>query len=57
MRPQSLNLAPQFLARALIVDCRQIIVEINYITGMQWKADWDMESETYRTMRKPAPAP
>lgn len=33
--------------------CRQRVDEISYMTGMQWKAQWDMESETCRTMRKP----
>ena len=33
--------------------CRQRVREISYMTGMQWKADWKMESETCRTMRKP----
>jgi len=33
--------------------CRARVSEINYMTGMQWKAAWDMESETCRTMRKP----
>ena len=33
--------------------CRRKVREINYMTGMQWKAAWDMESETCRTMRRP----
>jgi hypothetical protein len=33
--------------------CRRKVGEINCMTGMQWKAAWDMESETCRTMRKP----
>ncbi len=37
--------------------CRRKVAEINYMTGMKWKADWDMESETCRTMRKPALSP
>jgi len=37
--------------------CRRRVGEINYMTGMQWKAAWDMESETCRTMRKPPAAP
>lgn len=38
--------------------CRLRVAEINYMTGMGWKSAWKMESETCRTMRKPArPAP
>jgi hypothetical protein len=28
--------------------------EISYMTGMQWKANWQMKSEPCLTMRKPA---
>ena len=34
--------------------CRLRVGEINYMTGMAWKAAWKMDSETCRTMRKPA---
>lgn len=36
--------------------CRLRVAEINYMTGMQWKANWKMDSETCYTMRKPARA-
>ena len=36
--------------------CRLRVDEISYMTGMQWKANWEMKSETCRTFRKP-PAP
>jgi len=36
--------------------CRLRVDEISYMTGMQWKANWNMKSELCRTMRKP-PAP
>lgn len=35
--------------------CQRGVSEINYMTGMQWKAAWNMERETCRTMRKPPP--
>lgn len=34
--------------------CRLRVDEINYMTGMTWKAAWNMKSEPTRTMRKPA---
>lgn len=33
--------------------CRLKVNEINYMTGMSWKAAWDMNSEAVYTMRKP----
>jgi hypothetical protein len=36
--------------------CRLRVDEISYMTGMQWKANWQMKSEHCLTMRKP-PAP
>lgn len=33
--------------------CRLRVNEINYMTGMQWKANWKMNSEICYTMRKP----
>jgi hypothetical protein len=36
--------------------CRRQVGEISYMTGMSWKAAWNMESETCRTMRKPPAA-
>ncbi len=36
--------------------CRLRVDEISYMTGMQWKANWQMKSEPCVTMRKP-PAP
>jgi len=36
--------------------CRLRVDEISYMTGMQWKADWKMQSEICQTFRKP-PAP
>lgn len=34
--------------------CRLRVDEINYMTGMAWKAAWNMTAEPCRTMRKPA---
>lgn len=36
--------------------CRLRVDEISYMTGMQWKANWKMQSEVCCTFRKP-PAP
>lgn len=36
--------------------CRLRVDEISFMTGMQWKANWQMKNEPCRTMRKP-PAP
>ncbi|MDX1481977.1 MAG: GNAT family N-acetyltransferase [Woeseiaceae bacterium] len=36
--------------------CRLRVDEISFMTGMKWKSDWKMRSETCRTFRKP-PAP
>ena len=36
--------------------CRLRVDEISFMTGMQWKANWKMKSESCRTLRKP-PAP
>lgn len=33
--------------------CRLHVDEISYMTGMQWKAQWQMKSEPCITMRKP----
>ena len=33
--------------------CRLRVDEINYMTGMAWKAQWNMDSEAGRTFRKP----
>ena len=33
--------------------CRLRVDEISYMTGMQWKANWQMKSEPCLTMRKP----
>jgi hypothetical protein len=33
--------------------CRLRVDEISYMTGMQWKANWQMNSEPCVTMRKP----
>jgi len=33
--------------------CRLRVDEISYMTGMQWKAQWQMKSEPCITMRKP----
>jgi hypothetical protein len=33
--------------------CRLRVGEISYMTGMQWKASWQMKSEPCVTMRKP----
>lgn len=37
--------------------CRLKVEEIDYMTGMAWKAAWDMTAEATRTMRKPAAEP
>jgi hypothetical protein len=34
--------------------CRMKLDEISYMTGMKWKADWEMSSEGCVTFRKPA---
>jgi hypothetical protein len=34
--------------------CRLRVEEINYMTGMAWKAAWKMDVEVCRSMRKPA---
>ncbi len=34
--------------------CRLRVDEVSFMTGMKWKADWKMNSEPCRTMRKPA---
>lgn len=34
--------------------CRLRVDEISFMTGMQWKANWKMKSETCHTMRKPS---
>ena len=36
--------------------CRLRVDEISYMTGMQWKANWQMQSEPCLTLRRP-PAP
>jgi len=36
--------------------CRLRVDEISFMTGMQWKANWKMNSEPCQTLRKP-PAP
>lgn len=33
--------------------CRLRVEEISFMTGMQWKADWKMQSEPCRSLRKP----
>ena len=33
--------------------CRLRVDEISFMTGMKWKADWKMKSESCLTMRKP----
>ena len=37
--------------------CRLRVDEINYMTGMAWKAAWHMRQNPCRTMRKPARIP
>ncbi len=53
------NAAHRNLGKLLNVEtiqegCRLRVDEIDYMTGMAWKAAWEMESEPTRTMRKPA---
>jgi len=33
--------------------CRMRLGEVSYMTGMKWKADWEMQSEECLTFRKP----
>lgn len=37
--------------------CQLRVDEINYMTGMAWKAQWNMDSEPVRTFRKPPKPP
>ncbi len=37
--------------------CRHRVDEINYMTGMSWKAAWHMQVRPCRTLRKPAREP
>ncbi len=50
------NLGKMLNVETIQEACRLRVDEISFMTGMQWKADWRMQSEPCRTMRKP-PAP
>lgn len=50
-----INNLGKFLTVATIQEgCRLQVDEINYMTGMAWKAAWHMKENPCRTMRKPA---
>lgn len=50
-----INNLGKFLTVATIQEgCRLRVDEINYMTGMAWKAAWHMKENPCRTMRKPA---
>lgn len=52
------NLGKLLNVETIQAACREGVDEVNYMTGMAWKAAWKMKGETCRTFRKPArPAP
>lgn len=48
------NLGKLLTVETIQEACRLRIKEINYMTGMAWKAAWHMETLSCRTFRKPA---
>lgn len=53
-----INNLGKFLTVSTIEECCRLRVdEINYMTGMAWKAFWRMKENPCRTMRKPAKTP
>ena len=47
------NLGKLLTVETIQEACRLRVDEISYMTGMQWKANWQMKSEPCLTMRKP----
>lgn len=47
------NLGKLLNVEAIQEACRLRVDEISFMTGMQWKANWKMKSETCVTLRKP----
>jgi hypothetical protein len=48
------NLGKYLTVETIREGCRLQVDEINYMTGMAWKAAWHMQENACRTMRKPA---
>ncbi len=48
------NLGKLLNSETIQESCRLRVDEINYMTGMAWKAAWHMKENPCRTMRKPA---
>ena len=48
------NLGKLLTVETIQEGCRQQVSEINYMTGLAWKAAWHMETLSCRTFRKPA---
>jgi len=48
------NLGKLLNSETIQESCRLKVDEINYMTGMAWKAAWHMKENPCRTMRKPA---
>ncbi len=48
------NLGKLLNSETIQEGCRLRVDEINYMTGMTWKAAWNMKRASCRTMRKPA---
>jgi len=48
------NLGKYLTIETIQEGCRLKVDEINYMTGMAWKAAWHMNENPCRTMRKPA---
>ncbi len=48
------NLGKLLTVETIQEGCRLRVGEINYMTGMAWKAAWHMETLSCRTFRKPA---
>lgn len=48
------NLGKLLNSETIQEGCRLRVNEVNYMTGMTWKAAWHMQQSACRTMRKPA---
>lgn len=48
------NLGKLLTVETIQEACRNRVGEVNYMTGMAWKAAWHMETLSCRTFRKPA---
>ena len=48
------NLGKLLNSETIQEGCRLRVNEVNYMTGMTWKAAWHMKQSACRTMRKPA---